>query len=1172
LDVKLDYQGSSSLMHSDNLPHKSTTHSRIAEHEDAIVSAVADAEPTDTVRAWLPLSREHENPAEVSVLNGSHGSIHFVSDPIIYVTDGQPLQDGSDSSFDGASFANDDYEITENAHDEMKVSTSHSHRSAPIGTYISSEPFDTMNQPAIQKRHEESPSSPRRFQDVDDCAVELQDRAHSAHSVLEQNYTAPLQVYKHTSEPLSQALGGSSVLKLAYDNKASSTPDHSSNALSEHSDAFSTSSEYESGGLFVGFPSSVSDDESLASRIDDGEDSTVHADDDVSTEKPGAQDDDRMEIHSSNQSSLSLDTLASPDTHTTTLEKVEFSFLKMSNKPVSARTLGTECTPDHEQAKREEVQSIWQEESTKKVVETSTGEKPFCVLFPTANLNYSFAEDVAATEAEALFQNFGRRRKSKGLIDVPKPEEVDVALATVSHFFHSYDTEGIKEGGTAAILSGSAEVVAGPEKDEGGEERHDDEDLEAQTVAAKIRQDMGTIAENSDESHEMTSVDDSIIDVENPAESSDLAKAKDDVSTERSSRYSDGSRSSSYSDDSYSRSSYSGSSYSSYSSRTGSYSSDTKRSSSYESRYSNKDSRSRRDYEHDEEDPAAALPAGYQGDPLMAEEGLAVPFVNLENDRLVAEKLPKSMTIAHLFAKGKQPSSIPSNSSSDPLLQSLIPDDEVPLDDYDDSDVENQDFEMSSDTESQQFDIFNIIFGDGNVGADDTSRKYKVRLFSGICVLVTVIMAVVLGIGIAKGKSRLGSPGEPSPSQSPSITFAPSPAPTDDFSSKEWQTVGDPFRGVNRRDQAGWSVSMSDDGSRIAVGARRASPGGALNSGTVKVYRYDRSGNPGWIEEASFDGSAEGNQFGFSVAISGNGKRLAVGSIGDDTGGNNAGKVEMYELRDPDWVQIGNFLGENAGDVLGVSVSLSKDGRLLSAGAPYHAANGVIQSGSVYFWEDIGFDLDPRWEKSRARISGSAKNGRFGWSVAVDETAARVIIGAPMDGVLDKPGYAFVYQFTGIRDEWTPLGQDITLDEGFDRFGYSVSMDGAGTRLAIGAFNSTTEVGDNSGRVAMYELRGRTWQPLGQSLIGVNPGDSFGFSVDMTRDGNYVAIGSPTHKSDVGFGMANVFQVLGNGSWRSSVDIESIDEGSLGYSVSVASQAFRLAVGTPNGNYAQAYQ
>jgi hypothetical protein len=338
------------------------------------------------------------------------------------------------------------------------------------------------------------------------------------------------------------------------------------------------------------------------------------------------------------------------------------------------------------------------------------------------------------------------------------------------------------------------------------------------------------------------------------------------------------------------------------------------------------------------------------------------------------------------------------------------------------------------------------------------------------------------------------------------------------------------------------------------------------------VYRYDRGGNPGWIEEVSLEGSAEGNQFGFSVAISGDGKRLAVGSIGDDTGGNNAGKVEVFELRDPDWVQIGFFLGENAGDVLGVSVSLSKDGRLLSAGAPYHAANGVIQSGSVYFWEDIGFDLDPRWEKSRARISGSTKNGRFGWSVAVDETAARVIIGAPMDEVLDKPGYAFVYQFTGIRDEWIPLGQDITLDEGFDRFGYSVSMNGAGTRLAIGAFNSTTEFGDNSGRVAMYELRGRTWQPLGQSLIGINPDDSFGFSVDMASDGNYVAIGSPTHKSDTGRGTVNVFQYFGNGSWRSSLDIESVDEGALGYSVAVASQAIRLAVGTPNGNYAQAYQ
>ena len=173
-----------------------------------------------------------------------------------------------------------------------------------------------------------------------------------------------------------------------------------------------------------------------------------------------------------------------------------------------------------------------------------------------------------------------------------------------------------------------------------------------------------------------------------------------------------------------------------------------------------------------------------------------------------------------------------------------------------------------------------------------------------------------------------------------------------------------------------------------------------------------------------------------------------------------------------------------SGDMLGVSVALSKDGRLLGVGAPYHAADGRAQSGQVYFWEDIGFVVTPRWKKSRASMFGSAETDCFGWSIALDETASRVIIGAPIDGVLDKPGYAQVYQFTGIRDEWTRLGGDLSLAQGFNRFGYSVSMNGVGNRIAIGAYNSTTDIGANSGRVETFELRGRAWEPMSDSLIG----------------------------------------------------------------------------------------
>ena len=562
----------------------------------------------------------------------------------------------------------------------------------------------------------------------------------------------------------------------------------------------------------------------------------------------------------------------------------------------------------------------------------------------------------------------------------------------------------------------------------------------------------------------------------------------------------------------------------------------------------------------------------------------------------------KISAVARFFSRTKPGRVSATPPSKNPLLQELMTSDEdlLPPDGSDESDIENQHSSQlkknaarKGEAERQNFDILQIDLydsdtfedehGDENVVDSVVYRKCfrsieRRRLYCCIGILIAIVLAIFVGVAISKAKSNSGSPVQSVPTPQPSVSFIPTMAPSspDIYSVKEWHAIGDPFYGIELAlDQQGCSVSMSDDGIRVAVGARRASPGGLMSAGAVTVYRYDMKSDTKWITEASFNGSAPGNQFGFSVAISSDGTRLAVGSIGDSTSGRHAGKVDVYERRGEvvDWVRIGNFTGENPGDVLGVSVALSRDGRFLGAGAPYHAAGGRVQSGSVYFWEDTGLNLQPQWKESRAAISGTAELDRFGWSIAFDETASSVIIGAPADGVLAKAGYAQVHHHTGNRDQWERLGGDLSLSEAFDRYGYSVSMSGAGTRIAVGAFNSTTKAGNNSGQVLTYEYHDRGWRLLGQVLVGENSRDAFGFSVAISNDGYNLAAGSPTHDGEVGTGMTQVFQVASNGSWIASMAILSdVANGALGYSVSLSLNASRLTVGTPNANYAQAYE
>jgi len=83
------------------------------------------------------------------------------------------------------------------------------------------------------------------------------------------------------------------------------------------------------------------------------------------------------------------------------------------------------------------------------------------------------------------------------------------------------------------------------------------------------------------------------------------------------------------------------------------------------------------------------------------------------------------------------------------------------------------------------------------------------------------------------------------------------------------------------------------------------------------------------------DGEAAGDTFGHSVSLSADGSRLAVGGFENDGSGTDAGHVRVFDwdTGTSAWVQVGADIdGEAAGDGFGVSVSLSADGSRLAVG------------------------------------------------------------------------------------------------------------------------------------------------------------------------------------------------------------------------------------------------
>ena len=140
-----------------------------------------------------------------------------------------------------------------------------------------------------------------------------------------------------------------------------------------------------------------------------------------------------------------------------------------------------------------------------------------------------------------------------------------------------------------------------------------------------------------------------------------------------------------------------------------------------------------------------------------------------------------------------------------------------------------------------------------------------------------------------------------------------------------WTQVGDDIDGeaVNH---SGYSVSMSSDGTRVA-----RNDGGDSNAGHVRVY--EESGGTWTKVGDDIDGEAVNDYSGDSVSISSDGTRVAIGAHRNDGAGSKAGHVRGYVESGGTWTQVGDDIdGEAANDNFGYSVSISSDGTRVAIG------------------------------------------------------------------------------------------------------------------------------------------------------------------------------------------------------------------------------------------------
>jgi hypothetical protein len=318
-------------------------------------------------------------------------------------------------------------------------------------------------------------------------------------------------------------------------------------------------------------------------------------------------------------------------------------------------------------------------------------------------------------------------------------------------------------------------------------------------------------------------------------------------------------------------------------------------------------------------------------------------------------------------------------------------------------------------------------------------------------------------------------------------------------------------------DHFGNAVALSADGNTMAVAAFWESSAATGVNGNQDdnsipqagaVYVFVRRGGA-WTQQAYIKASntgnagegdipGEGDQFGFSLALSDDGNTLAVGAPSEDSNGSGvngnqkdesaltAGAVYVYARSANTWTQQAYIKSDAppmaiAGDQFGYSLSLNADGNTLAVG--------------VY-----------------------------------DEGGSGRTVNAPIDMMRNGSGAGYVYARKGST--WTREAYLKTWNsEGGDSWGVSVALSDDGNTLAMGSIdedclctgvvNAPSDVGaadqkanQSAGAIAVFARNGTTWtQQAYVKASNTGQNDWFGVRLALSGDGATLAAGAQNEDS-----------------------------------------------------------
>ena len=373
--------------------------------------------------------------------------------------------------------------------------------------------------------------------------------------------------------------------------------------------------------------------------------------------------------------------------------------------------------------------------------------------------------------------------------------------------------------------------------------------------------------------------------------------------------------------------------------------------------------------------------------------------------------------------------------------------------------------------------------------------------------------------------------------------------------------IGQDIYGKNSDDQSGYSISMSADGNIVALGSIYYDNSGNSNTGQVRVFQYS-SGMGTWSQIGQdLNGQAAGDLAGYSVSLSSDGSVVAFGAI--NANGNSSGNVRIFKNLSGTWTQVGSDIdGVAPYNLSGFSVSLSSDGSRVAIGAIGYNGMGEFQGSTRVFEFNNPTNT---WIQKGQTITGQGNFDFSGWSVSLSSDGSIVALGATYnDNSGDQAGNVRVFQYDGMSSNWIQIGSDINGENPGDQFGQKVRLSADGSLVAI----SSTYYNTNTGFVQVYHNQSGTWEQLGGNINGEVTNEQSGQGIDLSSDGMILAVGAFGNSTNgASSGQVRVYKYFTN-TWTqigSSVNGMAANDWS-GWDVCLSSDGSKVAISAPQND------